>query len=73
MRIYIKVSPRSSKNEVVKISEGEYKVKITAPPVDGAANDALIKILSQHFKVARSLIKIVGGKTSKIKMVDIDT
>jgi hypothetical protein len=71
MRIYIKVSPRSSKNEVVKISEGEYKVKLTAPPVDGAANDALIKLLSQHFKVSKSLINIVGGKTAKTKMVDI--
>ncbi len=71
MRIYIKVSPRSSKNEVVKISEGEYKVKLTAPPVDGAANEALIKLLSQHFKVSKSSINIVGGKTAKIKMVDI--
>jgi uncharacterized protein (TIGR00251 family) len=71
MRIYIKVSPRSSKNEVVKISDGEYKVRLTAPPVDGAANDALIKLLSQHFKVSKSEVVIVGGKTAKIKMVDI--
>jgi uncharacterized protein (TIGR00251 family) len=71
VRVYIKVSPRSSKNEVVKISEGEYKVKITAPPVDGAANDALIKLLAQHFKVSKSCINIVGGKTAKIKIVDI--
>ena len=71
MRVYIKVSPRSSKNEVVKVSEGEYKVKLTAPPVDGAANESLIKLLSQHFKVSKSLIKIVGGKTAKIKIVDI--
>lgn len=71
MRIYIKVSPRSSKNEVVKISEGEYKVKLTAPPVDGQANVMLIKVLAQFFKVSKSSINIVGGKTAKIKMVDI--
>ena len=71
MRIYIKVSPRSSKNEVVKISEGEYKVKLTAPPVDGQANEALIKLLAQYFKVSKSKVSIVGGKTAKIKMVDI--
>lgn len=71
MRIYIKVSPRSSKNEVAKISEGEYKVKLTAPPVDGQANEALIKLLSQHFKVSKSLVNIVGGKSAKIKIVDI--
>ncbi len=71
MRIYIKVSPRSSKNEVVKVSEGEYKVKLTAAPVDGQANEALIKLLAKFFGVSRSSIIIVGGKTAKIKMVDI--
>ena len=71
MRIYIKVSPRSSKNEVTKISEGEYKVKLTAAPVDGKANEMLIKLLSEHFNVSKSSISIVGGKTAKTKMVDI--
>lgn len=71
MRIYIKVSPRSSRNEVVRVSEGEYKVKLTAPPVDGQANEALIKLLAEHFKVSKSCISIVGGKTAKIKIVDV--
>ena len=71
MRIYIKVTPRASKNEVTKISEGEYKVKLTAAPVDGKANEALIAILAKHFKVAKICIKIVGGKTAKTKIVDI--
>ena len=71
MRIYIKVAPRASKNEVIKISEGEYKVRLTAPPVDGKANEALIKILSDHFKVAKSNIQIIGGKSTRTKMVDI--
>jgi len=71
MRIYTKVSPRSSKNEVVKISEGEYKVKITAPPVDGEANKMLIKVLADYFKVAKSDVSIVGGKSARTKIVDI--
>jgi len=71
MRIYVRVSPRSSKNEVTKISEGEYKVKLTAPPVDGEANDMLIKILAKHFDVSKSSLRIVGGKSAKIKIVDI--
>jgi len=71
MRVYIKVSPRSSKNEIIKISDGEYAVKLTTPPVDGQANEALIKLLSGHFKVAKSMINIIDGKTAKTKMVDI--
>lgn len=71
MRIYIKVSPRSSKNDVVKISDGEYKVRITAAPVDGEANKMLLKVLAKHFSVPVSMINIVGGKSAKIKIVDI--
>jgi len=57
MRIYIKVSPRSSKNEVIKISEGEYKVKLTATPVDNKANDMLIRILADYFNLPKSSLK----------------
>jgi len=71
MRIYVQVSPRSSKNEVTKISAGEYKVKLTAAPVDGKANEALIKILSEYFNVSKSSIAIIGGKSVKTKIVDI--
>ena len=71
MRIYIRVTPRASKNEIIKISEGEYKARLTAPPVDGEANAMLIKILSDYFKVAKSNIQIVGGKSARTKIVDI--
>jgi uncharacterized protein (TIGR00251 family) len=71
MRIYVKVSPRSSRNEVTKISEGEYKIKITAPPVDGEANEMLVKVLAEYFSISKSSVQIVGGKTAKIKIVDI--
>jgi hypothetical protein len=53
------------------MSEGEYKVRITAPPVDGKANEMLIGVLSDHFKVAKSNISIVGGKSARTKIVDI--
>lgn len=71
MRIYVKVVPRSSRNKVEKISEEEYKVWITAPPVDGKANDMLIKVLSDYFDVSKSSLSITGGKTARIKIIDI--
>ena len=71
MRIYLKVIPRSSRNIVEKISEGEYRVHIIAPPVDGKANETLIKILAKYFGVAKSAVSIVGGKSSSKKMVDV--
>jgi hypothetical protein len=71
MRIYVKVSPRSSKNEVIKISEGEYKVRLTAPPIDNKANEMLLNILADHFNVSKSSLQIVGGKSAKTKIVEI--
>jgi hypothetical protein len=71
MRIYLKVIPRSSRNLVEKISEGEYRVHLTAPPVDGEANNMLIKVLAQYFNVSKSSLAIIGGKSARIKMIDI--
>jgi len=72
MRIYARVLPRSSKNEIKEMGKNEYKIKITAPPVDGEANEMLIKILAKHFGVPKSFVTIVGGKSAKIKIIDID-
>lgn len=71
MRIYVKVIPKSSQNKLEKISEGEYKAWLNAPPVDGKANEALIELLADNFKISKSLISIVGGKTARKKIVDI--
>ncbi|TAK94844.1 DUF167 domain-containing protein [Patescibacteria group bacterium] len=72
MRIYVKVIPRSSLNKVEKLSEGEYKVKLMAPPVDGAANAALGQVLAEYFGVKKAAVTIVGGKTTSKKIVDIN-
>ena len=71
MRISVKVQPRSSKNEVVKSADGTFKVYLTKAPTDGKANKALIDILAEYFKIKKSEIKIVSGKTSKNKIIEI--
>lgn len=70
--ITVKVIPRSSKNELVEQKDGTYKAKLTAPPVDGEANKALIKLLAQEFNVAKSLIRIVKGESAKTKIIALD-
>ena len=72
MRIYVKVLPRSSRNSVEKTAEGEYKVKLTAPPVDGEANAMLVKVLAEFFDVPKSAVTIAGGKSAKTKIIDIN-
>lgn len=72
MKIHLRVLPRSSKNEVVGLmADGTLKVKLTAPPVDGKANDALIKLLADYFDKPKNKIKIASGTTSKNKTIEI--
>jgi len=67
----VRVLPKSSKSEIVGEIEGSLKVKIKSPPVDGAANAELIKVLSKFFNVSKSAVEIIGGQTSKNKQVKI--
>ncbi len=71
-RIYIKVIPRAKREKIEKISKQEYKIWVTVPPEKGKANQVVIKILSQYFQKPKSLIRIIGGKSSRQKIVDID-
>ncbi len=65
----LRISPNASKNEIIKSDDGSIKVKITAQPVDGKANKALIEFLSKTFKIPKTSIDIVRGETSKDKTV----
>ena len=71
MRIYVKVHPKSSQIKVLKTAENEYEVWVTAPPVDNAANEMLIRTLAEHFNVSKSSLAIIGGKTARIKIIEI--
>ena len=68
-QILVTVLPRSSKNELIVLADGTYKVKLMAPPVDGEANAALIKFLAKEFGVAKSNIEIVKGERGKKKIL----
>ena len=70
LNLNIKLIPRSSKNEIIGWqADGRLKIKITAPPVDGKANAALIEFLSKHFRVPKSTIEILRGATIPEKTV----
>ena len=68
----VSVVPRASKSEVVGETNGVLKVRVAAPPVDGAANDELIKVLAKNFGVAKSKVSVVGGLTSRNKRVRVE-
>ena len=63
--------PRASRSEIVGEHNGALRVRIAAPPVDGAANEELIRTLSRAFKVPKRDIEILSGHASKLKQVRI--
>ena len=67
----VRVVPRASKSAIIGEHDGALKIKLNAPPVDGAANAELIKILAKTFSVPKNAVEIVGGQTSKSKKVKI--
>ena len=71
MRFSIKVIPRSSKNDIIKQDDGSLKAYLTTAPVDNKANKALIGLLADYLDIKKSHIKIVTGKNSRKKIVEI--
>lgn len=70
-RLAVKVQPGSSRNRLVGETAGEWKITVTAPPVEGRANAAVIELLSQWLAVPRSAIRIVKGETSRRKVIEV--
>lgn len=65
----VKVAPRASREEVRSVEAGALKVMLTAPPVEGAANKALVKLLAKQLGVAKGRVKVIAGEKSRAKRV----
>ena len=71
VRFQVRVQPRASRSEVAGSYGGALKVRLQAPPVDGAANEALVDFLADRLGVARREVRIVAGLTSRSKVVEV--
>ncbi len=67
----IKVQPRASANQIGEPLGDELRIKVTAPPVDAAANEALVKLLAQKLACPRGRVELVRGHTSRHKVVKL--
>ncbi len=65
----VRVVPRASKDEIVGLHDNALKIKVTAPPVEGAANEAVIKLLAEKLDIPKSKLEIAAGATSRQKVV----
>jgi uncharacterized protein (TIGR00251 family) len=71
VRLVVTVQPRHRRNEIVARAGATLRVRVTAPPVDGAANAAVVDLLARALDCPRSAITIVRGHAARTKLVEI--
>lgn len=72
VRVSVHVQPRATRSEIVGLHGAALKVRLQAPPVDGAANEALVTLLAERLGVARRAVRVVAGASSRAKTVEVD-
>jgi uncharacterized protein len=71
VRIRVVIVPRASRTQIVGVHDDRLKIQLTAPPVDGKANKALIHFLSKHLNLKRDSFTIATGETGRRKTINI--
>lgn len=71
-RLTLHIQPRGSRNAIEGIHGDALKVRLTAPPVDGAANEALIRFLADALGVSRSALRLTSGATARRKTIMVE-
>ena len=67
----LSVQPRASRTEVVGPHGDAIRIRLSAPPVNGAANEALLRFLAAKLSVSRSAVRLTAGETSRSKVVSV--
>ncbi len=71
MKISVKVKPKKKKETVERVDDTNFIAYVKAPPVEGKANDALVRLLSDYFDVPKSKVQIIKGTSGRYKVVEI--
>lgn len=71
LRLKVRVKPRASKSRVLGPKDDTLEVAVAAPPVDGAANEELIRTLAEHYGVPKRAVEILSGEAARIKLVRV--
>ena len=70
-RFEVRVQPRASRTEIAGMQNGVLRIRLQAPPVEGAANEALVAFLADQLDVPKRLVRIVSGFGSRNKVVEV--
>jgi hypothetical protein len=71
VRLRLRIQPRASREEIAGVTGDAIRIRLTAPPVAGTANDALVRLLAALLKVPRSAVELVSGHSGRTKLVAV--
>ncbi|MBT4126865.1 MAG: YggU family protein [Chloroflexi bacterium] len=72
-RITVRLQPRASRDEILGLNDDDaLRVRVKAPPIDGAANEALVKLLAKALGVRKGSVRLVSGATARNKIIEVE-
>jgi uncharacterized protein YggU (UPF0235/DUF167 family) len=72
VRFAVRLTPRAALDQIDGVTDGILRARVGAPAVEGAANNALIRLIAEELGVARTSVRIVAGASSRQKLVVVD-
>ena len=72
VRFAVRVAPRANRDGIDGIVDGDLRLRVTAAPVEGAANDAVVRLIAKELKVPRSAVRLVSGDSSRHKVIAVE-
>lgn len=72
LHLFVRVQPKASRDEFAEVQEDRVRIRITAPPVDGKANEHLLKFVAKACGVAKSRVQIASGETGRNKHLRVE-
>ena len=72
VRFGVRLTPRAATTDIDGVTDGALRVRVSAPPVDGAANEALLRLLADRLGIPRRDVRLAGGESARQKVVAVD-
>ena len=72
MSFFVRVTPRARNTRIDRVLDGQLRVRVTAPPVDGAVNEAVVRLLAGELAIATSAVTIERGHSGRVKLLSVE-